>query len=94
MALKTAESGYTALHMAAHNGNIPVVRGLLGAGADASLRSDDGFTALQIAQYHSLIPSSNNFGMSAMDLAKAKERADTVLEILTDHESRSVGSNK
>ena len=94
MALKTTESGYTALRVATHYGNIPVVRGLLDAGADASLWSGDGFTALEIAQYHSPVPRSNNFGMSAMDLAKAKERADTVLEILTDHESRSVGSNK
>ena len=43
------QSGYTALHAAAQNGDVDTIRALLLGGADLTLKSDDGKTALDIA---------------------------------------------
>lgn len=45
-------SGHTPLHEAAYNGDLPVVRVLLQAGADRSLRTAEGQTAKEIAGQH------------------------------------------
>ena len=45
-------SGHTPLHEAAFNGDVALVRLLLGSGADRRLRSGDGQTALEIADRH------------------------------------------
>lgn len=46
---ETSEEGNTALHVAAAMGHIGIVRRLLGAGADNTLRRPDGKTAEDVA---------------------------------------------
>jgi uncharacterized protein len=45
-----SDRGHTALHEAAYNGDIELVRFLLDRGADPSLRTGDGQTALDVAR--------------------------------------------
>ena len=45
-----AESGNTALMLAANRGRLEAVRMLLQAGADPNLKAKDGWTALQAAE--------------------------------------------
>lgn len=47
------KGGYSALHSAAANGNLPLVKLLVEAGADRSAPSDDGKSPLQFAQERS-----------------------------------------
>jgi ankyrin repeat protein len=44
------EGGFTALHAAAHRGNLQLTELLLGAGADPSARTDDGRSASNLAR--------------------------------------------
>ena len=44
------DGGYTALHLAAHDGNVDLVRFLLSRGADTALRTGNGKTALDLAR--------------------------------------------
>ena len=44
------DDGFTALHLAAHQGKIQVVEALLNAGADKALKNQWGDTALDDAQ--------------------------------------------
>jgi ankyrin repeat protein len=47
--LKCGNEGKTALHLAVHVGNVGVVRELLDAGADKSIKDDGGMTPAQLA---------------------------------------------
>jgi len=42
-------SGWTALHLAAMNGNVPIVQALIAGGADDSVTGPDGKTPLEVA---------------------------------------------
>jgi|HubBroStandDraft_3_1064219.scaffolds.fasta_scaffold21479_3 ankyrin repeat protein len=48
----TQEKGFTALHSAAHNGDLETLAALLAHGADRTLRSADGHTPLDLAVEH------------------------------------------
>lgn len=50
MSLLLFQNGESGLHAAALFGHVPVVKQLICAGADATLRNQDGATPLQLAQ--------------------------------------------
>ena len=56
--------GQTPLHISAQYGYIDIVRSLLDAGADRTIRDNDGHTAVDLVRDHARVPvnSDNSIG--------------------------------
>ena len=72
------EAGFTALHMAARHGHVPVLRFLLEAGAKLDCRDQMGANVLHTAAEHGQVPTVKDLWASIFKKGKdpSKERFD------------------
>lgn len=90
--------GYSALHLAIKTSNPVMVHGLLGAGADLTVRDETGLTLLDLANYVVRdFPATFDFGgsrISEHELGKAKKRARDILQTIESAVTTSVDAGE
>ncbi|RYP42659.1 hypothetical protein DL767_000028 [Monosporascus sp. MG133] len=90
--------GHSALHIAIWRSNSVVVHGLLGAGADPSVRDEAGLTLLDIAKHViQVFPHTFEFSgsrASEHELGKAKKRARDILETVKSASVAGLGADE
>ena len=85
----TAKGGRTALHKAANNGNVELIRGLLSGGADVNATDNWGRTALHNATLHGYVEIVHLLVEGGADVNAEDEHERTALN--TVHLARRAG---
>jgi ankyrin repeat protein len=76
-----SDNGYNALHVAAENGHLDIVKGLISSGADVNIAANNGFTALHFAAQNGHLDIVKKLTSSGANINKAENEGFTALNI-------------